>query len=274
MNKHSEKWIQKAIKDEGSLRKHFNVGEGETIPTGKLKSEQANLALTLRSKEVPPAKGKKAMTLKGKLVRLAHAKPELRPHLLPLIKHGYETTVEEWEKALKDDEASLKKYEGYLKTLEKGKKVPGEKHITVEGVKKTISGLKAAIANKKKLIKSKKSKKAGEVPEAFKKQWKKNDKGKGDDDKGDGKSEKPWEKGKGKEAGHNHIDIDYVNFVPLWDVLSKVRKAWKKQGDAETAAKALYQLDVHIQDLYRELDEVAKASKKERTRFHYVGPLG
>jgi len=76
----AEKWIDKAIKDKGALHKHFGIPEGETIPTSKIKSEleklkkkegdkteaekkltkQLNLALTLRSKDVPPPKGKKA----------------------------------------------------------------------------------------------------------------------------------------------------------------------------------------------------------------------
>jgi hypothetical protein len=73
-----KKWIQKAVKHPGALRKHFGVGKDETIPTKKLKAEQKklrakekrteaesrllkqiNMALTLRSKEVPPPKGKK-----------------------------------------------------------------------------------------------------------------------------------------------------------------------------------------------------------------------
>jgi hypothetical protein len=74
----AEQWIQKAVKDEGALRAHFGIGKGETIPTEKIKAEiaklhkkdehsaeetkllkQLQLALTLRSKKVPPPKGKK-----------------------------------------------------------------------------------------------------------------------------------------------------------------------------------------------------------------------
>lgn len=105
--KKAKKWIQKAIKEEGALRKHFGIGEGETIPTGKLKSEQKklqdkadksdaetkllrriNLALTLRSKEVPPPKGKKKAMgeTRRRLIRLAHEKPELRVLILPLLR--------------------------------------------------------------------------------------------------------------------------------------------------------------------------------------------
>ena len=73
-----EKWIQKGIKRPGALHKHFGIPEGEDIPTDKIKGElaklrkkkekskeeerltkQLNMALTLRSKEVPPPKGKK-----------------------------------------------------------------------------------------------------------------------------------------------------------------------------------------------------------------------
>lgn len=53
----AEKWIQKAIKKPGSLRKALGVKEGETIPLSKLQAaakkggklgRRARLALTLR----------------------------------------------------------------------------------------------------------------------------------------------------------------------------------------------------------------------------------
>ena len=55
----SEKWIQKAIKHEGSLRKALHVPEGKNIPSGKLEkathsenpslAKKANLAQTLKA---------------------------------------------------------------------------------------------------------------------------------------------------------------------------------------------------------------------------------
>jgi hypothetical protein len=54
----AEKWIQKAIKNPGALRKSLKVPVGETIPTGKLTkashsenptlAKRANLAMTLK----------------------------------------------------------------------------------------------------------------------------------------------------------------------------------------------------------------------------------
>ena len=54
----SEKWIQKAIKHKGSLRKSLHVKEGKNIPASKLKKaehsknpttrKRANLAETLK----------------------------------------------------------------------------------------------------------------------------------------------------------------------------------------------------------------------------------
>ena len=53
----AEKWIQKAIKKEGSLRKTLKVKKGETIPAGKLAEaakkpgvtgKRARLAQTLK----------------------------------------------------------------------------------------------------------------------------------------------------------------------------------------------------------------------------------
>lgn len=53
----AEKWIQKAIKKPGSLRKSLGVKEGEKIPTGKLAAaakkpgkmgQRARLAQTLK----------------------------------------------------------------------------------------------------------------------------------------------------------------------------------------------------------------------------------
>lgn len=53
----AKKWIQKAIKKPGALRRQMGVKEGETIPRSKLqaaakgsgkKAQRARLALTLR----------------------------------------------------------------------------------------------------------------------------------------------------------------------------------------------------------------------------------
>lgn len=55
----AEKWIQGAIKHEGSLRKALHVPEGKNIPSGKLEkaahsenptlAKKANLAKTLKA---------------------------------------------------------------------------------------------------------------------------------------------------------------------------------------------------------------------------------
>lgn len=110
MQRQSKKWIQKAIKEEGALRKHFGIPEGETIPTSKIDEELAKLkkksegdktlsdtelklfkqlqmAKTLRSKEVPPP-GKKAADqhLRNEVIKLACENPtDMAPHLLPLL---------------------------------------------------------------------------------------------------------------------------------------------------------------------------------------------
>lgn len=39
----ADKWIKKAIKKPGALRKEMGVKEGETIPVAKLKSEETRL---------------------------------------------------------------------------------------------------------------------------------------------------------------------------------------------------------------------------------------
>jgi hypothetical protein len=53
----AKRWIQKAIKKPGALRKALGVGQGETIPTAKLEraadapgkmGQRARLAMTLR----------------------------------------------------------------------------------------------------------------------------------------------------------------------------------------------------------------------------------
>lgn len=81
-----EKWIQKAIERPGALHRHFGIPEDQKIPTEKIRAEkkklddkeertpaeskllkQLNLALTLRSKEVPPPGGKKAAVWRDSL---------------------------------------------------------------------------------------------------------------------------------------------------------------------------------------------------------------
>jgi hypothetical protein len=98
-----EKFIQQAIKEEGALRKHFGVKEGEKIPVGKAKAEYKRLQekakgekklkgaeaklfdqLHLFLKVLQPASKKKA-SLRDKTIRLAFRKPHLREHLLPLL---------------------------------------------------------------------------------------------------------------------------------------------------------------------------------------------
>jgi len=65
--------------------------------------------------------------------------------------HHYAADVskQDWQKALKADEAMLRDYEASLKKLQQGGSVP---NLTVEGAKSTIEGLKAVIQNKKGLI--------------------------------------------------------------------------------------------------------------------------
>jgi hypothetical protein len=58
-------------------------------------------------------------------------------------------TKRDWEKALKEDEDMLRRYEADLKTLQRGGSVP---NLTEEGAKGAIEGLKAVIQNKKRLI--------------------------------------------------------------------------------------------------------------------------
>jgi len=38
-----DKWISDAVEDEGSLRKHYGVPEGETIPVAKMREDQKRL---------------------------------------------------------------------------------------------------------------------------------------------------------------------------------------------------------------------------------------
>ena len=64
-------------------------------------------------------------------------------------KRNPDVTRKEWQQALKKDQADLKKYEGYLRRLERGEKVG---NMTISGVKKTISGLRQTIRNKEALI--------------------------------------------------------------------------------------------------------------------------
>lgn len=74
----ADKWIQRVVKHPGALHKYFGIPEDKDIPTSKIKAElaklkkkegdlsadekklqhQLNLALTLRSRSVPPPKGK------------------------------------------------------------------------------------------------------------------------------------------------------------------------------------------------------------------------
>jgi len=62
---------------------------------------------------------------------------------------GGTTSKKEWQKALADDEAMLKKFKADLKTLESGGSV---ENLSVENARKTIKGLEQVIQNKKKLL--------------------------------------------------------------------------------------------------------------------------
>lgn len=48
----AEKWIQKAIKHKGALRKSLHVKEGEKIPSSKLKKAEHSKNPTLRKRAV------------------------------------------------------------------------------------------------------------------------------------------------------------------------------------------------------------------------------
>lgn len=48
----AEKWIQKAIKHKGALRKSLHVKEGEKIPSKKLKKAEHSKNPTLRKRAV------------------------------------------------------------------------------------------------------------------------------------------------------------------------------------------------------------------------------
>lgn len=65
-------------------------------------------------------------------------------------KQAADTTFKEWEEALRNDQEMLKKYEGYVRTLQRGGKV---ENLSLENAKRTVDGLKAVIKNKQKLIK-------------------------------------------------------------------------------------------------------------------------
>ena len=78
------------------------------------------------------------------------------PDPFKMIKKNPEVTRREWKKALKTDEAMLRKYEGYLKRLQRGEKV---QNLTEVNAKKTIRGLKIVIKNKRALLRRKNPKK-------------------------------------------------------------------------------------------------------------------
>jgi len=103
-----EKFIQKAIKEEGALREHYNVAEGEKIPVAKarayykklqekakgdatLNAEDAKLfdRLHLFLKALKPAAEKKKKTKKAsfrsQLIKVAYENPEFREDILPLV---------------------------------------------------------------------------------------------------------------------------------------------------------------------------------------------
>ena len=95
--------------------------------------------------------------LRSAVIRLAHERPELRQHLVPALRRAFcgcpkcaaGTTKEEWEKALKADEASLKQLKADIQKLERGEEV---ENLTLEGAKAVLKGLTEVIANKKKLL--------------------------------------------------------------------------------------------------------------------------
>jgi len=48
----TEKWIQKAIKHKGALRKSLGVAKGKKIPSAKLKKAEHSKSPTLRKRAV------------------------------------------------------------------------------------------------------------------------------------------------------------------------------------------------------------------------------
>jgi hypothetical protein len=58
----------------------------------------------------------------------------------------------------------------------------------------------------------------------------------------------------------------------LWEVIRDAHRAWKSSNE-QGAAEALYSLDEHIENLQQVLRELSEASKAERKKFHYIGPL-
>jgi hypothetical protein len=83
---------------------------------------------------------------------------------------------------------------------------------------------------------------------------------------------KAFEQALKKQAGYSFIKIDYASISSLWEVFQDAHRAWKS-GNEQGAAEALYALDEHIEDLQLELRKLSEASKAERKKFHYVGPL-
>ncbi|MHC4777379.1 MAG: hypothetical protein ACYTFG_02250 [Planctomycetota bacterium] len=99
-----EKFLGDIELDEGALRKKMDIPEGEKVPIGKARAELKRLEeeakgdkklspsdlkyqkqLNLFVNVLHPASQKKGSTLRERAIRLAHAKPELRGHLLPLL---------------------------------------------------------------------------------------------------------------------------------------------------------------------------------------------
>jgi len=82
------------------------------------------------------------MSLRKSLIRLAHVSPELRPHLLPLLKEGMEHATEDARKKYLDEHPKAEPKNHSVKDS-KGKKPSSE---SPEGDKKVLSTMERELA--------------------------------------------------------------------------------------------------------------------------------
>jgi len=95
--------------------------------------------------------------LRAATIKLAHVQPGLRPYLVPALRRAFcgcpkcaaGTTKEEWEAALKTDEALAKRIKADIEKLQRGEKV---ENLSLEGAKAVLKGVTEVINNKKRLL--------------------------------------------------------------------------------------------------------------------------
>lgn len=122
----------------------------EKLPEGGMRDN-------CEKKKEEGAEAKEASDLRAATLKLAHAQPTLRQHLVPALRRAFcgcpkcaaTTTKAEWEAALKADEAALKRLKADIEKLQKGEKV---ENLSLKGAEAVLKGLTEVIANKKKLI--------------------------------------------------------------------------------------------------------------------------